>query len=371
MSRALRTLAIAVAVLTLLTPLTAAQSGGTCHRVLTPYTTISEDGGASFVPYRGRPPADYFLTWGLAATGVPGLVYRHAADTFWFSEDNGCNWTRLGPVAQGLYRIVAGPGQVAYAWPVNGGNIGFRLGPDEKGGTGITAAPRTLPASSLQGFGVDASDELHLRTAGRLGQLYESFDGGFTWRATGVQASPGGSIVPYFATFDPRDMDHAIYGQINEGGFVTFDGGANWTRSTGLSTGRANYFNGVISPVDGDVVYGMALDLEESQAGHPSGGRHIYVSTDGGLTYAPELDQGTGGVVLQNGPLMIADAASASVLHFVFSVRPVFGGTTFYRYDRAAGTLQLTANPGIPQVRSMAFTGETPPELLVGFEFVP
>lgn len=342
-----------------------------CPNVRVPYVSASEDGGRTFLTYRGRPPMSYFLTWGLAAAGSPGLVYMNAADSFWVSEDDGCNWTQLDTTTSGLIRVVSGPGVIAYGWPQNGGSVLYQLGPSSKGTIPYAANPRSAPESSLQGFGVDATNDQHVRTIGRYGQIYDSTDGGFSWRAIGNPVPAGGSILPYFGSFDAQNLDHAVYGRALEGGYVTFDGGATWTKSSGLSTGNVNFFNGVISPVDGNVVFGMGLDFVESNAGAPSDGRHIYASLDGGLTYTPVLDHGTAGVVLQNGPLMVADDTNADVLNFVFSVRPVFGGTTFYRYDLGTGSLTLTPNPSINTVRSMTFSKIDPAKMLAGFEFVP
>jgi len=73
-----------------------------------------DDGGQSFVPYHGAPITDYSLTWGLAATEVPGLVYMHAASALWVSENDGCTWTQFGSTAFNLFRIATGSGGVAY-----------------------------------------------------------------------------------------------------------------------------------------------------------------------------------------------------------------------------------------------------------------
>jgi len=61
------------------------------------------------------------------------------------------------------------------------------------------------------------------------------------------------------------------------------NGGQNWFGSVGLTSvpgNRANLFDAVISPVDGNTVFAMGLELE-------TGGRHIYGSTNAGVPTVP------------------------------------------------------------------------------------
>ena len=88
-----------------------------------------------------------------------------------------------------------------------------------------------------------------------------------------------GSVIFYRFAFDPADLDHAVAGMTTSGAYVTRDGGRSWNRSEGLGSGWVNAFNGVISPVDGEVVWFMALS--------ESLGRQIFRSTDGGATFTP------------------------------------------------------------------------------------
>jgi hypothetical protein len=360
----------------------AAAQGG-CQVVHQLNANLSDDGGLSFLPYRGTPMPDSSLTWGLAATGVPGLIYMQSADTVWVSEDDGCNWTSFGATASDLFRIAPGSGAIAYAWPDNGGKFLYRLEPNGGGNVDYVSSSHPAPEPTLLGFGVDANDSLHVRAVGRTGQIWESFQGGAakTWVAIGEPANPEVGLS-YFATFDPNDLDHVVFGQALDGGFVTFDGGQSWDRSLyipggpgssvppGQASDRVNSFTAVISPVDGNTVYARAIDLEESEAGDPSRGRHVYLSTDGGVSFVPVIDDVGDGAWLPNQPLMVADRYDADILNLVLSQSPIFGGTYFYRYDHSTDTVQTTNNRNIPVVRSITFSLANPERMIVGFQIV-
>jgi hypothetical protein len=138
----------------------------------------------------------------------------------------------------------------------------------------------------------------------------------------------------------------------------------------GQASDRVNSFTAVISPVDGNTVYARAIDLEESEAGDPSRGRHVYLSTDGGVSFVPVIDDVGDGAWLPNQPLMVADQYDADILNLVLSQSPLFGGTYFYRYDRSTDTVQTTNNRNIPVVRSITFSLADPERMIVGFQIV-
>ena len=76
------------------------------------------------------------------------------------------------------------------------------------------------------------------------------------------------------------------------------------------------------------------------------------------------------GVPLPTQPLMVADRYDSNKLFLVRSLRPQFGGTTFYEYDRATDTVVATHNAIIPLVRSVAFSVFNPARMILGFEIV-
>ena len=116
-------------------------------------------------------------------------------------------------------------------------SIIYRLQPSDKNMVGYAGFGFVGPESTLLGLGVDANDPLHIRVVGRTGQIYESFLGGAGWTPIGEPANPE-AVVSYFAAFDPNDLDHVIFGQPLDGGYVTFDGGQSWDRSLFLSNGN-------------------------------------------------------------------------------------------------------------------------------------
>jgi len=354
-----------VACIAALAPATLAQEERTCARLTRPYMSTTTDGGATFIPFRIPPMQAPPLTWGLAALDDAGTLVMQADGALWGSENDGCNWTKLPGDAAGIFRVAEGPGGYAYAWQDNGGDI-FRVVHGSTPRDRWTVTYFKGPISDMHGFVVDPADPLHVRTAGNPGQIYESFDGGASWRGVGVPAVPGG-FLGYVTAFDPNDLDHAVYGRVTNGGFVTFDGGQTWTQSTGLAAvagGSVNLFNAVVSPADGNTVFAAALD---SSTG--SSVRSIYVSTDGGFTFSPVATSGVGGVFLQNQPVMHADRTDPNVVRFLFSVSPVFGGTYFYTYDLGSNSLTTVQNGGLPIVREFIQSRFAPGSLHVGFEF--
>jgi len=113
----------------------------------------------------------------------------------------------------------------------------------------------------------------------------------------------------------------------------------------------------------------IAIDLTQSNSGHPSSGRHIDASLDGGVTYRPVLDHMSDGVLLQNAPVMEADVKDAGILRFLGSAHPFYGGTTFYEYDLSMNTLSAFRNTSIPTIRVMESSRVSPGAIHVGWDY--
>jgi hypothetical protein len=148
------------------------------------------------------------------------------------------------------------------------------------------------------------------------------------------------------------------------GAFVTFDASRTWTQSIGITKGIANVFNVVVSPADPRVVWAQGLDITEADAGAPSGGRHIYRSVDGGLTFGAAVDQGAG-VTLVNGTTMAAPPSNPDVVYFVFGTSFGNYGTNLYKYDAATGQVTWTHN-GYDEIGAIAFSPASPSLLYLG-----
>lgn len=365
-----------------------------CPSTSLPYVGITYDPLNSFVTYTGGTPTTPFFTWGLATTDVPNLVYMATEGQLWASQNDGCSWTSIGLTdSLGLFRIEAGPLGFAYAWADNGtqsfGTDGvYRIRNNPVGSSNFEVVSFRDPVGSMHGFGVDMCNPYHVRTGDDGGQLFESFDGGETWQPIGQSASPS-TPLSYVLEFDPNDLNHVVFGQVTNGAFVTFDGGDTWTQSTGLRSlphRGNNFFAATISPLDSNIVFGMGIDMGETglpgdPPPPPSNGRHIYASTDGGLSFTPVLSQGTGGgepgegVFMQNGPVMKSDWRIPTKFSYMFSANCQFGGTTIYSYDLATGIIDAaTADDThgigcIPSARQFEFSRTRSDELMLGFEF--
>jgi photosystem II stability/assembly factor-like uncharacterized protein len=322
------------------------------------------DGGSTFTTFRLPTQRNFSLTWGIASLDSDGTLVMQADDALYGSENDGCRWTKIGSEAVGIYRVAAGPQGHAYAWQDNGGAI-YQVTHGDTPNNRWSSSYRKSPINGMKGFAVDPNDPLHVRTASDPGQIYDSVDGGLTWRAIGVPAMPGG-VLGYVTSFDPNDLDHVVYGRVTDGGYVTFDGGQTWTKAKGLAAivgSPVNFFNAVISPADGNTVFAVVLDRSNGTE------RRVYSSIDGGLTYTPRLNDGVNGVYLTNSTVMKADHDDPNLLRFVFSSSPVFGGTFFYEYDLGSDTVTTTPNASLPRVREIEPSRASPGKLHVGFDF--
>lgn len=347
-----------------------------CRHVTKTFMSTTIDSGATFIPFGPVAARNRTSAHGLAALDDEGTLVAHAGGSFWGSENDGCTWVEIHTRTTGdlvsrggredahaNFRVSAGPHGYAYGWEISGEEL-FQILYRPSGGVRWSKVRGVAPIPNMRGFVVDATDPLRIRTGRADGQIYESLDGGTSWVTVGGPAGPA-RWHGYFVAFDANSLDHAVWGCVHEGGFVTFDGGQTWMRSQGLTSvpgGRVNLFKAVISPVDGNTVFAMGLELE-------TGARHIYASTDGGRTYHAAVDHGSDGVYLTNGPFMMCDPWDSGVLRFLFSPSPGFGATRFFAYDLDRDELSTVYKTGIPKVRVMAHSRLRPGAIHVGFEY--
>ncbi|MBA3547125.1 MAG: dispase autolysis-inducing protein [Nannocystis sp.] len=243
--------------------------------------SFSADLGATLAPMdQVIQPVTY--TFGLVALGKPGAMLAGSGQKLLASADAGCSWHEIGagtgPNSPALRLRAAGDTR-AYAYGDN--DIVIVRVDDEV----ITKLSSPAGQEGIIGLGVDAGDPDHVRIGDTAGRLWDSIDAGLTWSPIGVAAFA--DSLGYRAAFDPQDIDHVLFGALGVGVRVSPDGGAGWTGATGLGPGKANGFNLVVSPADGDVVWVEGLDLADP---NDATSRHIWRSEDGGLSFAAVVD---------------------------------------------------------------------------------
>ena len=324
-----------------------------------PAVTFTSDEGATLAPTSQQLTGTHY-TMGLAALPRPGTLVAVRDAKVLRSQDAGCSWQPIGTLEAGSWRAVAGPDDRAWLWADNQPLLA-RV-------DGDIVTPCDTKLSKVLGLGADPAHPDRARYGSGGGQLFETTDAGATFEPVGVPASAAG--LDYRVAFDAADLDHAVYGRAVEGFFSTFDGGATWHQASFVPApvGNVNGFQVVISPADGQVVWAMALDIGAADAGAADGGRHIYRSGDGGLTFAPVVDQGPD-VTLTNGPLLVAHPTDASVLYFVFGTYFQGYGTDLFRYahdgETGGGALTKT-HSGYDELGAMAFAPGAPAWMYVG-----
>ena len=335
----------------------------TCRSIAgTSSLAITPDEGATLIT-AGRPLRPISYAYGLAVLAdVPNTMLLAHGRTLQRSTTAGCRWTTLGTVqstSDGFpISLVAARGDRAFAWAENRNDLA-RI-------DGTTITYLGSPVDSIVGMGTDPFDSDRVRFGDGQGRIWESTDGGLRFGPIGVPV-PGSAFLYYRAAFDPSNLDHVVVGAVSSGAFVTFDGGQTWTQATGLSsigTGPVNVFSVVVSPADPMTVYAMGLDIAQSDAGHPSQGRHIYLSRDGGLTFQPVVDR-SNDVILPNGVPMAGHPTDANVVYFSYGSSFGGYGADLYRYDDATGQVTKTHNSyhGLP---SMAFNPADPTIMYLG-----
>ncbi len=322
-----------------------------------PYITATVNEGARLAKTHGH-MAPFTYTRGLVTLEQPNTLLAAVGSHILRSTDVGCTWQPLADLssATGGALLVLEPaaGSRAYGWAVNSSALATI--------DGDQASSTWVPGAGLTGLGLSRVDPKQLRYGDAAGTIWTSLDGGQSWAVTGGLA---GHLV-YRMAFDPANPDHILMGTMVDGALTSFDGGRSWQPATGFApgNGQVNVFNLVVSPVDPKVVWAMAIDLAEAADGAPSGGRHLYRSTDGGLHFERVVDQDRR-VTLTNGPLMVPHPVDPAVLYFVFGMSYANYGTDLYRYDHNRREVTLTHNR-YPEIGSIAFHPRNPKLMFLG-----
>jgi hypothetical protein len=320
---------------------------------------LSLDGGQTVLP-SDRQLSEVTFTYGIAALEKPNRYIALENGRVLLSRDGGCSWRAIGALEEVPFPPFLTPtrGESAWAWTGNYDGL-WKI-------DGINLARRKSPVDGIAGLTFDRAKPESVRIAGADGSFWESDDDGLTWEL--VARLKLEVPILYRVAWDPADPEHAIAGTATTGALVTFDGGTTWTSSRGLSAtgGPVNAMNAVISPVDGNVVWLMAIDLEQSNAQEPSMGRHIYRSTDGGRTFEPVIDRSPA-VTITNGPVMAAHPTDANRLYFVFGTYFQGYGTDLFDFDASNGALRIHHHP-FDDIDGIAFSPADPAVMLFGLE---
>jgi photosystem II stability/assembly factor-like uncharacterized protein len=321
--------------------------------------TITRDEGRTLTPSAQtlRPIAyTYGLTPLIHETNTePNTVMAWHGDDLLISTDAGCSWRVEATIPGWDFppRLVAARGGRVYAWS---DNRRFLIRWDSRGPVQLKQ-----PADFV-GLAVDPTNGDRVRAGSSEGMIWESRDAGETWTQIGILENQ----LPYRFAFDPKDLEHIVAGTVSNGAFVSRNGGRTWTRSPSFGAGTANVFEVLISPVSSSRVWAMGINLLEADANAPSHGRHIYVSSDGGTTYTPVIDEREG-VKLVNGPIMAAHPTNADVLYFVFGTHTFGYGTDLFRFDRSTGALTVAHNSH-DDINAIAFSPTDPSVMYLGLE---
>lgn len=314
--------------------------------------TFTHDFGESLTPStESLKPIAY--TFGVAVMlDNPGEVMAWNGDDLLLSTDAGCSWRVVATNSDWDFPPTLTPakGGRMYVWS---DNRRFLLRYDSRG------LATLKPPADFIGFTSHNRNGEHLRAGASDGSIWESSDAGDTWTPIGALAT---NVPLYYRfAFDPNDIDHVVAGTVSNGAYVSRDGGRTWTRATGIGKAGANIFAAVVSPADSNRVWVEGIDLAESR-------RYIWISSDGGATYEPVIQEGPG-VELVNGNIMAAHPTNKDTLFFVFGTH-IFGhGTDLYRYDYNERVLRLTHNTH-DGINAIAFSQADPNLMYLGIAAV-
>ncbi|HVT03153.1 MAG TPA: sialidase family protein [Thermoanaerobaculia bacterium] len=322
--------------------------------------TFTGNDGRLLTPTSG-PLHGVNYTMGLVALETPGVLLAAAGTSLIRSTDHGCSWSVIGELrgSEGFPPfLTAARGNRAYAWADQRSDL-FSI-------DGMSVRVLKSPVTAMIGLGVDPGTSDHVRIAGGDGSVWDSSDGGASWTARPGKAPP--ASIFYRARFEEADLDHIVLGTASTGSFLSRDGGLTWTASRGLGAKGANIFELTISVADPRIVWAAGIDFAELDGGAPSGGRHIYLSEDGGASFRPVVDASPT-VTIRNGPVMAAHPANPNLMYFAFGSYFQKYGTDLYRFDVSNGQL-TTEHNSYDGIDAIAFQRGNPSVMYLGLESV-
>jgi hypothetical protein len=230
----------------------------------------------------------------------PSDLYAGGYGSIWKSTDYGLTWAKVdskpNPPYLALGHVLAVAGTTpATLWManVNGAEHVYK---STDGGLTFTLTGTIAEqpdAASLYSIVVDPNDATHLLSGlHEQDKVLESSDGGATWKFVSGAGWPAGgkSWFPFFVDAGDAAKTRKTWFAIGQDGgsaVMTSDGGATWTKPTGLA--------GLQHPHGDAGLYQDATALFVAGVGGPDGDG-VYRSTDVGATWA-RVTQGSGGIV--------------------------------------------------------------------------
>lgn len=347
----------------------------------TRYVAFSRDGGETFIyPEEPLVDADTF-TYGLTPLTEKGHLLLLNSDStnsrVDMSKDYGCTWTRIADVRIGSAQLSVS-GDVVYGWGWFD-NRAFRIDTRAADADMLRLFDVDfLPDNrGLIGLGVSATNPDHLLAQDRDANFHFSEDGGDTWNKVGSIESS--SSIYYDAAIQSDDLNHVILGSTRNGAWLSYDMGANWTRSSITSDtyngSDINVFKPLISPKNPNVVWALGLNLDQSAELGIDRARHIYRSNDGGLTFQIAIDSNADEERwLTNGTFFYPSPYDTEKLFYTYFGCNVpddedafnLGRTYLYFHDAASGETRTEKHKAMEGVGSIFIAPDNPDLIYVG-----
>jgi photosystem II stability/assembly factor-like uncharacterized protein len=189
------------------------------------------------------------------------------------------------------------------------------------------------------------------------GGLYRSKNGGRSWKAIGL---PGAQDISRIV-LDPKDPEHVVVGVLgdpfgpstNRGVYVSFDGGATFTRSLYLSP-QSGVSDLAMDPSDPNVLYAGMWHVLRRPWTLSSGSANddgLFKSTDGGKTWTKLSGKGLPSGAIGRIGLAVAPSQPGRVYALIESAQGVV-----WRSDDAGATWTMTSKDSVADQRPFYFS---------------
>lgn len=352
---------------------------------------FSPNGGDSMHYPVDEPPGTWTYTAGLELLETPGWMLASYNDGEYgiiaLSKDAGCNWEVLGEVeGMGFPVLASRSGDTAYAWDWFSNHLLF-IDAAKPASEAIEHREfpfdHTVSSTQVQGFASSATNPDEIAYFNDGGFIQYSSDGGKTWpreMTRTVPRQPGNEYgIFYHAEFDRNDLQHVVIGTIDVGLQYSFDGGVNWDVATisSVSSGDIFCYDVRHTPGDSDVLWALCMDLDESDGGATTQGRHIYRSGDGGLTFQIAVDS-MPDKSMSNGTVLMPPPGRPNEIYYeffsCFNISPNdddVGGTDIYYFDLETGEVTEYWQTDMTGVHSAAFHPDDPDFIWFGLDNDP